>query len=80
MRCNACGRHVDKTERMYNPTMLIGDEPFAVQQLNAPLICEDCKPRFERKQDEIRRNGIWIIAFSILVLIELTLLIMYKNK
>jgi hypothetical protein len=80
MRCNACGRHVDDSERMYNPTMLIGDEPFAVQRLNARLICEDCKPQFERKQNEMRRNGIWIIAFSILILIGLILLIMYKEK
>jgi predicted nucleic acid-binding Zn ribbon protein len=80
MRCNACGRNVADNERMYNPTMLLGDEPFSVQRLNAPLICEDCKPQFEKKQNEMRRNGIWILAFSILVLIGLILLIMYKEK
>jgi predicted nucleic acid-binding Zn ribbon protein len=80
MRCNACGRHVDDSERMYNPTMLIENDSFAVQKLNAPLICEDCKPKFERKQNEMRRNGIWILAVSILVLIGLVLLIISKSK
>jgi hypothetical protein len=68
MRCNACGRHVDDSERMYNPTMLIGDKPFAVQRLNAPLICEDCKPLFEKKHNEMRRNGIGAIVILILML------------
>ena len=56
MRCNSCGRHVNDSERMYNRTMLIGDKPFAVQRLNTPLICEDCKPQFEKKHNEMRRN------------------------
>jgi hypothetical protein len=73
MRCNACGRHGDDSERMYNPTMLIGDDSFAVQKLNAPLICEDCKPQFERKQNEMRRNGIWILVILIIMLIGIIL-------
>jgi hypothetical protein len=73
MRCNACGRHVDDSERMYNPTMLIGDKPFAVQRLNAPLICEDCKPLFEKKHNEMRRNGIGAIVILILMLIGIIL-------
>jgi hypothetical protein len=73
MRCNACGRHVDDSERMYNPTMLIENDSFAVQKLNAPLICEDCKPQFERKQNEMRRNGIWILVILIIMLIGIIL-------
>jgi hypothetical protein len=73
MRCNACGRYVDKSERMYNPTMLIGDKPFAVQRLNAPLICEDCKPQFEKKYNEMRRNGIGIFIFFVLIIMGILL-------
>ena len=80
MRCNACGRYVDNNERMYNPTMWIGDKPFAIQRLNAPLICEDCKPIFEKKQNEMRRNGIGFMMFFILIIIGIVLFNWYAHK
>lgn len=80
MRCNACGKCVDKHEKMYNPTMLLGEKHFAIQRLNAPLICEGCKPLFEKKHKEMRRNGIGVFVIIALMIVGLLIFNWFKHN